>query len=218
MRVPPVRVSDPYKILLVDSEAEFEVIEAAYRRLARKYHPDVSDTPETRERMVAINGAWEELRTPERRAKADRARARAAAAPTPTAPAPPQPPYATRPPKPSAIGTQAGAPTPAPGDGSLRAAAQPRPGESFLHTQRGVPVGHDRAGGRVTSTETWAGPPPGNASGSVIAFGRYRGWSIGEIARHDMGYLEWLERSPSGRPFRPEVDVLLRAQGRRSPG
>jgi curved DNA-binding protein CbpA len=213
-------VGDPYKILQVDSEAEFEVIEAAYRRLARKYHPDVSDTPETRERMVAINGAWEELRTPERRAKADRARARAGVAPAP-APAPgpaaqaPRQPTSARPPRPSPFGVPAGAPAPAPGDGSLRAAAQPRPGESLLYNQRGVPVGHDRAGGRITTAETWAGPPPGNASGSVVAFGRFRGWSIGEIARHDVGYLEWLERSPSGRSFRPEIDALLRSQGRR---
>ena len=33
---------DPYKILQVDSEAEDEVIQAAYRRLARKYHPDLA--------------------------------------------------------------------------------------------------------------------------------------------------------------------------------
>jgi curved DNA-binding protein CbpA len=203
-----VYVSDPYKILQVDSEAEIEVIEAAYRRLARKYHPDVSDTPETRERMVAINRAWDELRTPERRAKVDSARARSA-----DTQAAAQPPPATRPPWPSPIRPHAGAP--APGDGSLRAAAQPRPGETFLHNQHGVPDGHDRDGGRVTSTEIWAGPPPGNQSGSVLTFGRYRGWSLGEISRHDIGYLEWLERSPTGRPFRPEIDVLLRAHGLR---
>jgi DnaJ-class molecular chaperone len=33
---------DPYKVLQVDSEAEDEVIQAAYRRLAQKYHPDVA--------------------------------------------------------------------------------------------------------------------------------------------------------------------------------
>ena len=37
---------DPYKVLQVDPEAEDEVIQAAYRRLARKYHPDLADTPE----------------------------------------------------------------------------------------------------------------------------------------------------------------------------
>jgi DnaJ-class molecular chaperone len=33
-------LADPYKTLQVDPEAEDEVIAAAYRRLARKYHPD----------------------------------------------------------------------------------------------------------------------------------------------------------------------------------
>ena len=50
---------DPYKVLQVDSEAEDEVIQAAYRRLARKYHPDLAATPEAAARMAAINAAWE---------------------------------------------------------------------------------------------------------------------------------------------------------------
>lgn len=61
----------------------------------------------------------------------------------------------------------------------------------------------------------WAGPPPGNPAGSVLGFGRYASWSLGEIARRDLAYLEWLERSPIGRPFKPEVETLLRAHGRR---
>ena len=43
-----------------------------------------------------------------------------------------------------------------------------------------------------------AGPPPGNPSGSVLTFGRYTGWSLGEIARTDLEYLEWLDRMPIG--------------------
>ena len=39
---------DPYKILQVDPEAEDEVIQAAYRRLARKYHPDLRRAPRPR--------------------------------------------------------------------------------------------------------------------------------------------------------------------------
>jgi hypothetical protein len=39
---------DPYKILQVDPEAEDEVIQAAYRRLARKYHPDLAAGPDAR--------------------------------------------------------------------------------------------------------------------------------------------------------------------------
>ena len=53
---------DAYKILQVDPEAEDEVIAAAYRRLARKYHPDVAAGAEAAARMAAINEAFEVLR------------------------------------------------------------------------------------------------------------------------------------------------------------
>ena len=210
MRVPAVPVTNPYKILQVDPEAEFEVIEAAYRRLARKYHPDVSDTPETRERMVAINRAWDELRAPDRRAAVDRARAKAATAEAATSPRPaPQPgPAAQRRAHPSPS-------TSAPGDGSLRAAAQPRPQD--LHREAHHERRHtgDAGRGQPADSDVWAGPPPGNPAGSVLGFGRYRGWSLGEVGRRDMAYLEWLVRSPAGRPFRVELESLLRAWGQR---
>jgi len=61
-------MSNPYKELQVDPEAEHEVIEAAYRRLARKYHPDVAPGPDAQDRMVRINQAWEVLKDPIRRA------------------------------------------------------------------------------------------------------------------------------------------------------
>ena len=54
-----------------------------------------------------------------------------------------------------------------------------------------------------------AGPPPGRPSGSVLDFGRHIGWSIGEIARVDPGYLEWLEDHRAGRPFLDEIDETL---------
>ena len=60
-----------------------------------------------------------------------------------------------------------------------------------------------------------AGPPPGNPSGSVLSFGRYAGWSLGEIGRRDVEYLEWLDRAPIGRAYREELDALLRRLGRR---
>lgn len=62
-----------------------------------------------------------------------------------------------------------------------------------------------------------AGPPPGRAAGSVLPFGRHIGWSLGEIARVDVGYLEWLEHRREGRPYRQEIDALLRRIGRREP-
>ena len=62
-----------------------------------------------------------------------------------------------------------------------------------------------------------AGPPPGQPSGTVLNFGRYAGWSLGEVARKDLEYIEWLDRAPIGRNYRQEVDELLRASGRRKP-
>lgn len=61
-----------YQVLQVDPEAEPEVIEAAYRRLARKYHPDVSSASDSGTRMKGINAAYEVLRDPLRRAAYNR--------------------------------------------------------------------------------------------------------------------------------------------------
>ena len=65
---------DLYKLLQVDPEAEPEVIDAAFRRLARKYHPDVNPAPEAREHMLRITAAYEVLRDVDRRAAYDRSR------------------------------------------------------------------------------------------------------------------------------------------------
>jgi len=62
-----------YEILQVDPRAEPEVLEAAYRRLARKYHPDVSRTSDSVERMKELNAAYQVLRDPAKRADYDRA-------------------------------------------------------------------------------------------------------------------------------------------------
>lgn len=58
-----------------------------------------------------------------------------------------------------------------------------------------------------------AGPPPGRPSGTVLGFGRHLGWSIGEVARVDPGYLVWLEDRREGRPFLDEIDRTLRTVG-----
>ncbi len=66
---------DLYRILQVDPDAEQEVISAAYRRLAAKYHPDVNGTPEAARRMREINRAHEILGDAEARRAYDRSRA-----------------------------------------------------------------------------------------------------------------------------------------------
>ena len=63
---------DPYRVLQVDPLAEPEVVDAAFRRLARKYHPDVNPAPEAAELMAQIVAAYELVRDPDRRAAYDR--------------------------------------------------------------------------------------------------------------------------------------------------
>ena len=58
---------DYYAVLQVDPQAEMEVIQAAYRRLAAKYHPDVDPSPKSSERMRLLNAAHEVLSDPEKR-------------------------------------------------------------------------------------------------------------------------------------------------------
>lgn len=71
------RIANYYRILQVDPDADQEVIEAAYRRLAQKYHPDVNKSANATERMKKINIAYETLRDPAKRAVYDQQRAEA---------------------------------------------------------------------------------------------------------------------------------------------
>ena len=146
-------LDDPYQVLQVHPEAEREVIRAAYRTLALKYHPDVSAG--SQDRMAALNHAWGILRNARTRAAYDQARAEAQrmpAVPNPEAPRP-ETSYAMSAPMPTT--------------------------------------------------------PPGRPSGSVLDFGRYAGWSLGQIATADPVYLEWLARTPIGRNFNREIGALL---------
>lgn len=160
---------DPYRVLQVHPEADAEIIQVAYRKLAQRHHPDVATDPEAARRMAELNAARDLLLDPTARATYDRERVPAQGRPAPAE----TPPAGAR----TAAGTAGGS---------------------------GAPAG-----------EASAGPPPGNPSGSVLNFGRYAGWSLGEIARRDLEYVEWLDRMPIGRPYRAEIDALLRARGRR---
>ena len=65
---------------------------------------------------------------------------------------------------------------------------------------------------RATYDATLASPEPRQreyrGGVSVLDFGRYEGWSLAEIADHDDDYLDWLARTPAGRPFAAEIDVI----------
>jgi curved DNA-binding protein CbpA len=211
---------DPYKILQVDPEAEDEVIQAAYRRLAQKYHPDRSTGQEAVDRMVAINAAWETIGDPKRRASFDQARRGAAANHAQTGPQPAAPrPGGTRPASPPA-----GAP-PGPTGAAAPPPVQARPpgprppdvvSRDWTPGRSTIGGGYDARTMRAPEGFGAAGPAPGNPSGSVLNFGRYAGWSLGEVGRADLEYIEWLDRMPIGRPYRDEIDGILRRAGRRT--
>jgi len=142
---------DHYRVLQVDPGAEVDVIQAAYRVLARRYHPDLAGDDTV---MKRINAAWEVLGDKERRAGYDRARV---------------------------------------GGGSLT--------QSAIVTSE--PAGR-------AATPDHAGPPRGRPFGTVLTYGRYEGWSLGQVALVDPEFLEWMRSVPGGRYLRPEIDAILR--------
>src|SRR5262245_36550926 len=66
-----VEFKDYYKILGVDRKADEKTIKSAYRRLARKYHPDVNKGKDAADRFKEINEANEVLSDPEKRQRYD---------------------------------------------------------------------------------------------------------------------------------------------------
>ena len=137
---------DPYAVLQVVPSAEQEVVHAAFKALALKYHPDHDATRRAAEKMAELNRAYAILRDPAGRAAHDGSRRRIVA--------------------------------------GISVAAAARPASS-------------------------PHPQPSPASGTVLTFGRYAGWGLRDIARHDPDYLLWLSRHSSGIRYRPEIYGIL---------
>jgi curved DNA-binding protein len=66
-----MKYKDYYKTLGVNRDDTTDAIKKAYRKLAHKYHPDVSKDPEGEEKFKAVAEAYETLKNPEKRAAYD---------------------------------------------------------------------------------------------------------------------------------------------------
>ena len=147
---------DAYRTLQVDPYAEDIVVEAAYRALARRYHPD-GELP-NEQRMADINRAYDLIRTTVRRRKYDRE-------------------HHFRP-----VG---------PGIGLTQS-----------QTAANGTASHGIAAGSAAVRRE-------DASKAVIDFGRYNGWTLKELAKHDPDYRRWLARSSGGVRYRSLIAQVL---------
>jgi curved DNA-binding protein CbpA len=141
---------DAYRTLQIVPDADDIVVEAAFRVLARRYHPDGQKGDATR--MAEINRAYDQLRTPIRRRRYDRERHL-----TPVGP----------------------------GSASI----QPPPTNGY-------------AAQAATNGD-------GHTAFNVVDFGRYQGWTLKDLAKHDPDYLRWLSRSSGGIRYRYQIHELL---------
>jgi curved DNA-binding protein CbpA len=63
-------------------------------------------------------------------------------------------------------------------------------------------------------------PPPTTSTtprrngSDTLDFGRYAGWSLSDLVRHDPDYLRWLGRHSSGIRYRARIDALLKSAER----
>ena len=204
---------DPYVVLGVAVEASATDIKAAWRKLARRHHPDLTgDDPEasriaTRE-MAEINEAYAALTRGDRtrRPAADHARGPSAdfdgrAAP-PKRSGPPRP----KPTRPvtgrldlSGTVRPRNAPLREPGSGSRGPTLRGHPPIRLSTSDREPPRASDPTGplerSRIRNFRRPVPPAIEEAVNHEIDFGKFRGHTLGQVADFEPSYIDWLAKT-----------------------
>ena len=200
---------DPHVVLGVDPGATATQIKAAWRRLARAHHPDLTgDDPAasrvaTRQ-MAEINDAYAALTRQGGKAPGPRwcgAETSAAGERPPPRRSGPPPPRPTRPvtgrldlsgtvrPRNEPIRPRGSRATPLPGQAPIR----------FPRADREPPRASDPTGplerARLRNFRRPAPPPLGDALAHEIDFGKFRGHTLGQVAAFEPSYVDWLART-----------------------
>jgi curved DNA-binding protein CbpA len=176
-----------YELLMLHPSAIPEVISAVYRALAKQYHPDHAASG-NQARMAEINEAHAILIDPDKRARYD-ASLDTTGMPMPVATARYAATASATMPRASAPGAQNLKYDS--GNWSVRSPSESQPAQSH-YGEAGEP------------------PPYPPAHGSVLSFGRYKGWAISQVASGDRDYLEWLARTMAGRTYAAELESYLK--------
>ena len=67
-----MQYKDYYKIMGLARNATQDEVKRAYRKLARKYHPDVSKEPDAESKFKELGESYEVLKDPQKRAAYDK--------------------------------------------------------------------------------------------------------------------------------------------------
>jgi len=205
---------DPHAVLGVAPDASQATIKAAWRRLARKHHPDLADNAAERRaatrRMAEINAAYADLRRDGERPARRPARGRSGAPVPGDAAPPPEPPRPAGPPPP---------PPARPVTARLDTTDLMRPrnatttprGDGYRHHPRGLhpprsrptpaepPRASDPTGPleRLRARRGRRRPLPTleKAAATTVTFGKFHGRTLGEIAALEPTYVAWLARA-----------------------
>ena len=171
---------DYYKVLQVDPEASTEVITAAFKVLAKRWHPETDLTGVHEIRLAELNRAYGVLKNVASRRSYDEERMLRM---NPMGPGPEPEPVL--------------APVVVPPPRRHMSAAGTPDGDAMLSRMGGSPP-------PITSAETSL-----TAGDMRLDFGRYAGWSLYDLSRKDPAYLRWLARHSSGLRFRREISLVL---------